>query len=263
MYLFQTGNIRQYMKVLSILAGLFVLVFLISIVAQLPGRADTASSGPILIELFTSEGCSSCPPADKLLAELDQRGSVNGRPIIVMGEHVDYWDGLGWKDRFASSLFTKRQTEYVRKLGIESAYTPQMVVNGTTEFVGNDAAALSRAISSQKSTGNTTVSLQLQNSSSATIRVEGARSGSHVLLAFTEGNLVTRVQRGENGGRELHHEAVVRRLSDLGVTKAGGFAATVPLTLDSEWQKNKLRVIVLVQGPSGGPIEGAAMANLQ
>ena len=251
------------MKVLSILAGLSVLVLLITVVTQLPGRADTASSGPIVVELFTSEGCSSCPPADKLLAGLDQRGSANGRQIIVMGEHVDYWDGLGWKDRFASSLFTKRQTEYVRKLGIESAYTPQMVVNGTTEFVGNDAAALSRAIAAQKSTGNTTVSLQLQNSSSAAIKVEGARSGSHVLLAFTEGNLVTRVQRGENGGRELRHEAVVRRLSDLGEAKSGAFSATVPLKLDSEWQKNKLRVIVFVQNPSGGTIEGAAMANLQ
>ena len=251
------------MKVLSILAGLFVLVLLITLVTQLPGSADAPSSGPIVVELFTSEGCSSCPPADKLLAELDQRGSVNGRQIIVMGEHVDYWDGLGWKDRFASSIFTKRQTEYVRKLGIDSAYTPQMVVNGVTEFVGNDSAALSRAIAGQKSTGSTIVSLQLRETSAAAIKVEGARSGSHVLLAFTEGNLVTHVQRGENGGRELRHEAVVRRLNDLGTVKSGSFNATVPLKFDPDWQKNKLRVIVLVQAPGGGSIEGAAVANLQ
>jgi hypothetical protein len=197
------------------------------------------------------------------LAELDQRGSVNGRPIIVMGEHVDYWDGLGWKDRFASSVFTKRQTEYVRRLGVDSAYTPQMVVNGSTELVGNDAAALSRALAAQKSSGSTNVSLQLENSSTASVKVEGARSGSRVLLALTEGNLVTRVQRGENGGRELRHEAVVRRLSDIGAVKSGTFEASVPLKLDSEWQKNKLRVIVLVQGSAGGTIEGAAVANLQ
>jgi hypothetical protein len=251
------------MKVLSILAGLLVLVLIVTVVAQLPGRADAASSGPIVVELFTSEGCSSCPPADKLLAELDQRGSVNGRPIIVMGEHVDYWDGLGWKDRFASSVFTKRQTEYVRRLGVDSAYTPQMVVNGSTELVGNDSAALSRALAAQKSSGSTNVSLQLENSSTASIKVEGARSGSRVLLALTEGNLVTRVQRGENGGRELRHEAVVRRLSDIGSVKSGTFEASVPLKLDSEWQKNKLRVIVFVQGPAGGTIEGAAVANLQ
>jgi hypothetical protein len=96
----------------------------------------------------------------------------------------------------------------------------------------------------------------------ATIKVEGARTGSHVLLAFTENNLVTRVQRGENGGRELHHEGVVRRLTDLGAAKSGAFEATVPLRLDSEWQKKKVRVIVLVQAERGGNIEGAAVANL-
>ena len=263
MYLFQSGNIRHSMKLLSILAGLLVLVLAITVVAQLPGRAAPASSGPIVVELFTSEGCSSCPPADKLLAELDRRGSVNGRPIIVMGEHVDYWDGLGWKDRFASSVFTKRQTEYVHKLGIDSAYTPQMVVNGATELVGNDSDALSRAIATQKSSGSTTVSLQMQDSSTAAIKVEGARSGSRVLLAVTEGNLVTRVQRGENGGRELRHEAVVRRLTDMGAVKSGSFETSVPLRIDPEWQKDKLRVIVLVQGTGGGTIEGAAVANLQ
>jgi len=105
--------------------------------------------------------------------------------------------------------------------------------------------------------------LQLENSSTAVIKVEGARSGSRVLLALTEGNLVTRVQRGENGGRELRHEAVVRRLSDIGSVKSGVFEASIPLKLDSEWQKNKLRVIVLVQGSAGGTIEGAAVANLQ
>jgi hypothetical protein len=247
------------MKVLSVLAGLLVLVLVLPVLSQIPGRAAAPASGPIVVELFTSEGCSSCPPADKLLAELDRQGSVNGRPIIVMGEHVDYWDGLGWKDRFASSVFTKRQTEYVRKLGVDSAYTPQMVVNGATELVGNDAAALSRALAAQKSSGGTNVSLQLDNSSTAAIKVEGARSGSRVLLAVTEGNLITRVQRGENGGRELRHEAVVRRLTDIGAVKSGSFETSVPLKIDSEWQKDKLRLVVLVQGSGGGTIEGAAV----
>lgn len=251
------------MKLLSILAGLLVAVLVVTVVAQLQGRAAPASSGPIVVELFTSEGCSSCPPADRLLAELEQRGSVNGRPIIVMGEHVDYWDELGWKDRFASSIFTKRQTEYVRRLGVDSAYTPQMIVNGRTELIGNDSAALARAIADQKSTGNTTVSLRLDGTSAAAVKVEGASSGSRVLLALTESNLVTRVQRGENGGRELRHDGVVRRLSDIGAVKSGRFEANVPLKLDSGWQTSKLKVIVLVQGSNGGAIESAAEVSLQ
>lgn len=251
------------MRFLSFLAGLLVLAFVITVVTEIPGRAAPSSSGPIVVELFTSEGCSSCPPADKLLAELDRRGSVNGRPIIVMGEHVDYWDGLGWKDRFASSIFTKRQTAYVRRLGVDSAYTPQMIVNGRTELVGNDSAALARAIAEQKSTGNTTVSLRLDGSSAAAVKVEGASSGSRVFLAVTEGNLVTRVQRGENGGRELRHEGVVRRLTDIGPVISGRFKANVPMKLDAGWQTDKLKVIVLVQGSNAGAIEGAAVASLQ
>lgn len=250
------------MRILLVAACLVISIGLLLVSAEIPGHADSSSSGPIVVELFTSEGCSSCPPADKLLADLEKRGNVNGRQILVMSEHVDYWDGLGWKDRFSSSVFTQRQTDYVRKLGLGSPYTPEMVINGQTELIGNDEAALMRGLSEQKVTGSAVVSLQT-DSSKAVVKVQGAKAGSRVLLAITEGKLSTHVQRGENGGRDLLHTGVVRRLNDLGEAKKGSFETSVPLKLDSGWRRENLRVIVLVQSAPGGPIESAASSTLQ
>lgn len=251
------------MRPLSILAPLLAAVLSAIVIGQVPGRGSNPGSGPIVIELFTSEGCSSCPPADKLLAELERQGSVNGRQILIMGEHVDYWDGLGWRDRFSSNVFTQRQTEYARRLGTGSPYTPQMVINGRTEVVGNDEAALMGDLATEASTGNTVVSLGLDSSLNATVRVQGATAGSKVLLAIIEDKLSTHVQRGENGGRELQHAGVVRRLTEIGVAKSGVLDTAIPIKLDSSWRRENLRVIVLVQNSPGGRIEGAAAAGLQ
>ena len=251
------------MRLLSILASLPVLILLVIFAGQVPGRASSPGTGPIVLELFTSEGCSSCPPADKLLGELERRASVNGRPILIMSEHVDYWDGLGWKDRFSSSVFTQRQTDYARRLGTGSPYTPQMVINGRIEVVGNDDAAITQRLATLGSTGNAVVTLGLDPSLNATVKVQGAPAGSRVLLAITEDKLSTHVQRGENGGRELQHAGVVRRLNDIGAVKSGNLETTLPVKLDPAWRRENLRLIVLVQNSAGGPIEGAATAALQ
>src|SRR5512146_3181325 len=124
-------------------AQLVVLLF----VVVTWGQSNPTSPSPVFVELFTSEGCSSCPPADALLTQLEKQRQIDGRPIIVLGEHVDYWNNLGWTDRFSSARFSERQSEYARKFGLDSVYTPQMVVNGRTEFVGNDPAALQKALS--------------------------------------------------------------------------------------------------------------------
>jgi hypothetical protein len=179
-----------------------------------------------------------------------------------MGEHVDYWDGLGWKDRFSSSVFTQRQTDYVRALGLESPYTPQMVINGRTELVGNDAGALERGLAAQKASGNPVVTLNVDSSLMANVKVQGARPGSRVLLAITEAKLSTHVQRGENGGRELQHTGVVRRLNEIGLAKSGSFESSIPIKLESGWQRENLRIIVLVQNSPGGAIEGSAAIGL-
>ncbi len=239
-----------------LLGALFLMP--LAIFAQ---NMSSAAPSPLVVELFTSEGCSSCPPADALLAQLEKQGTFNGRPIIVLGEHVDYWNGLGWHDRFSSAAYTERQNEYARRFGLASVYTPQMIVNGLTEFVGNDPAALQRAFASSGNSPADPVNLELSRDNVAHISVQNPPRGTRVFLAITETNLTTTVRAGENKNRELHHAGVVRELRDLGKT-SGPFSTNVPLKLDPAWNRRNLRVIAFTQRGDAGPIDGAASASL-
>jgi hypothetical protein len=240
-------------------AAVALLVFALTpfTFAQTPEK----SPRPLVVELFTSEGCSSCPPADALLGQLEKQASFQGRPIIVLGEHVDYWNGLGWHDRFSSAAFTQRQNEYARRLGIASIYTPQMIVNGRTEFVGNDPDALQKAFAAPDSSPADPVTLEVSRDNVAHISVTNTPRGSHVFLAITETNLTTAVRAGENKNRELHHAGVVRQLRDLGKTN-GTFSASVPLKLDPAWNRANIRVIAFTQQGDAGRIDGAASVPL-
>ena len=238
----------------------------ISVVLTQPSHA----SGPdgaatptkaVVVELFTSEGCSSCPPADALLGHLRQDLAGKNIQVIPLGLHVDYWDFQGWKDRFSSAEFTQRQQQYARQMRLDGPYTPQMVVDGTIELVGSDASQAERAIS--KSAGDPAlaeVMLSAKTSDQLTIEVKGSlpANGARVMLAITEDNLSTKVSGGENGGHELHHAAVVRDLRQLGATKDGAFLREVPLKLKKDWKPGDLRVVVLVQDGDAGKILGAA-----
>lgn len=228
--------------------------------AATPTPADAKKS--VIVELFTSEGCSSCPPADALLGQLRQKKNANGAEVIPLGFHVDYWDSLGWRDRFDSPAYSRRQEDYARKLHIEGPYTPQMVVNGEAEFVGNDAARAREAIA-QSSVEASLAQVEIAASSGPELSVKvKSVEPAEVMLAITEDNLTTKVGAGENGGRTLRHSAVVRELRRLGALKDGHFAARVPVRAEPEWKHDDLRAVVFVQEAGSGKILGAASLPL-
>lgn len=217
---------------------------------------------PVLVELFTSEGCSSCPPADALLMDLDLRQPVAGAEVVALGEHVDYWNELGWKDRFSSSDYTQRQGRYAARFHLGSVYTPQMVINGRTEFVGNDTARAEKAIAGAAQRRDTQPSIAIAAAGNV-VDVNITDAGPHpldVLLAITESDLSTQVGRGENHGRLLRHTAVVRDLRKIGETSSGQFAAHPQLKLKPDWRHDKLRAVIFLQDPATLEITGAAQA---
>lgn len=222
--------------------------------------SPTLAQQPVVIELFTSEGCSDCPPADALLAQLSRQRVSGNAEFILLEEHVDYWNSPVWTDRFSSSDFTERQNLYVRQFHLASAYTPQMVVDGRLQGVGNNAPAVRRMIIEASSSPMTSaVSLRLVAPGKLAVAVDDATHGKQkVLLAITEDDLMTNVRGGENGGRTLNHTAVVRNLKALGTTSNGNFQTTVDLPAKSDWKKPDLRAIVLVQNSASGQIVGAA-----
>jgi hypothetical protein len=215
----------------------------------------------VVVELFTSEGCSSCPPADALLGHLRQDFLAKNIQVIPLGFHVDYWNSLGWKDRFSSAEFTHRQEQYEQSLNVDGPYTPQMVVDGAAEFVGSSADHAQQAIEKEASQPEP-IAVTLSPVTGGQLKVEAKANNSfaaaNIFLAITEDDLTTNVGSGENGGRTLHHAAVVRELRQLGQLQAGSFAATVPIKLESGWKRKDLRAVVFVQESPGGKIQGAA-----
>jgi hypothetical protein len=218
---------------------------------------NPAGRKAVLVELFTSEGCSSCPPADELLNRLRQETSAHGVEIIPLGFHVDYWNSLGWQDRFSSADYSKRQEQYARKLRLEGPYTPQMVVDGAIEFVGNNAARADQAIA-QAALQPQSAQIELSFAPQNKILVHVKAPSGNVMLAITEDNLANKVNAGENDGRVLHHSAVVRELRLLGQLHDGSFDATVPLKPGKDWKLQDLHVVIFVQEAASGKIQGAA-----
>jgi len=238
------------------------LIALSFVLTVIPARAD--GRVPVVVELFTSEGCSSCPPADALATRLGKEQPLPGVEIIVLGEHVDYWNYIGWTDRFSSAQWTARQQAYVRRMGLDSAYTPQIVVDGRTEFVGNDARHALAAIASQaRQEKPAQVILRLDGSTLAADVASKEALDADVILAITEDNLQTVVGAGENGGRTLMHPAVVRILVPLGSMRGQSFKANRHLDLAHNWNRNELRATVFVQQKGQGAILGAKSVALR
>jgi len=236
-----------------------------------------ANATPVLLELFTSEGCSSCPPADEVLSKLDKTQPIQGVEIIALGEHVDYWNKLGWIDPYSSAEFSRRQSSYADAFGQESVYTPQMIVDGQVEFAGGNGNKAHDAIIRAARSPKAKVELLAAPSSGGTnnndlklsIHISGVPQlttgeAADVLLAITESNLRSEVSRGENAGRYLRHSAVVRSLSVLGNISAGqqSFAAQPTVNLAGGWQRDNLRAVVFVQEQDTRRIRGAAALGL-
>ena len=218
----------------SLLAAALVGTTLAHRPTPTPPPVPSVASVPVVVELFTSEGCSSCPAADDVLRALEARQPVPGAEVIVLGEHVDYWNRLGWRDPFSAAQFSERQRQYASALGAGS-YTPQAVVNGRYELVGSRGQELAQRVAEAARAPRATVALS-PAADALTVRVSNLPAGTpatDVLLALTETGLATQVGRGENAGRLLHHAAVVRALRPLGSVGANGtFSATAPLALD-------------------------------
>jgi hypothetical protein len=235
-------------------------------------RAEpSASPSPVVVELFTSEGCSSCPPADALLMRMAARQWPENEEIVALEEHVDYWDQLGWRDPFSSRQWTERQESYASELGNGSVYTPQMVVDGRTEFVGSREAEAKRVIKELAGRAKTEVTVAPAKSSDDNerfaVRVgklvgENADDTSEVWLAITETGLHSAVMRGENAGEDLHHAAVVRTLRKIGVANAKeqetSFTGEANVSFARGWKRDNLRAVVFVQEKKNRRIVGAA-----
>lgn len=242
--------------------------------AQSPPTDTTRK--PVLVELFTSEGCSSCPPADQLLQRLVAQQPVAGAQIIAIEEHVDYWNHDGWIDPFSSAEWTERQLVYTPQTNDNGPYTPEMIVDGMAQFVGSDQSKALASIQTAAAQLKTDVSISAEgaeqkNSREFAITVgklpaAASGDGAEVWLAVTEDGLHSSVSRGENAGRALNHVATLRSMHKIGSADANAatdsFTGHTRVKIDSHWNAANVHVIAFVQEKKSHTVLGAASAKI-
>jgi hypothetical protein len=208
------------------------------------GAAHAASDRPILVELFTSQGCNSCPPADALLGTLAKQPGV-----LALAWHVDYWDGLGWKDKFSNAAWTRRQYDYSERLGLDNVYTPQLIIDGDSQAVGSDAPEVQRLIRSAvaHAVEGPSLAFDRRPDGSASLHVGAGKSAGAVWLVAYDRTVTTPVGRGENAGRTLTEYQVVRSATRLAQWR--GDALDLPLP-----GKAAEGEVVFIQPDAPGPI---------
>jgi hypothetical protein len=262
------NNNMRSIKIFAIAAGFISAVMVLAAFiipkdnAPVKNKVIADGKGFAVVELFTSEGCSSCPPADELVARIQKEDK--DKQVYILAFHVDYWNRLGWKDVFSSADYSKRQNEYANWLNLQSVYTPQIVVNGKKEFVGSEEGALRNAITAGLRTNPVeTLTLNTQkNQDHITVQyhVNGTEKNTNLLLALVQKAAQTKVQHGENGGRTLSHVQIVRKIQSQAINTGGNGNATIgiPEGINTQdWE-----VIGLVQNQTNGEILAAAKANL-
>jgi len=237
------------------------MIFRVSIVAAaafLTGLAQAAT--PVVVELFTSEGCSSCPAADRVLSRLP--ASFSDIEVIPLSEHVDYWNQLGWQDRFSAPLYSMRQQDYGRVFRLDNVYTPEMIVNGQAEFNGADEMRAQQEIRKAAQSLRADVEMSMQSKDVVHLKADHlppATRSADIFLVITEANLETAVRGGENGGRRLRHTGVVRSLSNVGRldSRKVAFSVDARLNLNAEWKLENVKLVLFVQDRSSRKIIGA------
>jgi len=243
-------------KILTITAAVAILT-LSSFSYKYNTKPASADNGFAVIELFTSEGCSSCPPADAVVAKIEKESA--GKPIYILAFHVDYWNRLGWKDAFSSAAYSQRQNQYAHWLNLSSVYTPQIVVNGRTEFVGSEEGTLRNAIKTNLAK-NAVAQINLsditinQNKAELRYQIQGETTSCVLLLAVVQKSAQTKVERGENAGHTLSHVQIVRGIESISLKGDKGSAS---IELPKGFDAHESEIIAFVQNTSNGEITGA------
>ena len=246
------------------------LLFLLAVCGPF-GWADTGARTPILMELFTSEGCSSCPPVDVWVRKLDAAQPIPGAELIVLSEHVDYWNHDGWKDPYSSAKLTERQQEYMRRLGLSEIYTPQIILDGNVVLDPSQAAQVRQSFTQLATAPMLPVRIAAAaveagdpEALTGQVVVDGAaeKLSGDVYLAVALDKTVTDVLAGENDGKKLTNVAVVMNLVKIGkVEKGKDFQQSFRVKLWSGADPGNLRVVAFVQEPGEGKVVGAAMTR--
>jgi len=224
-------------------------------------RVPDSSKGFALVELFTSEGCSSCPAADEAVIQL-----VKDFPeqVYVLGYHVDYWNYIGWKDEFSSAVFTQRQQEYGSHFGLSSVYTPEIVVNGESEFVGSKKTVLVSVVKKaleKNPSAELSLSINKENASTLRVKYEASVSEASMLnIALVQLQATTAVKRGENKGKSLHHINIVRSLKSIPVDKSA--KAVIALNLPSDLSMQDVEVVAFIQDKKTWNVKAAAAGKV-
>jgi hypothetical protein len=274
-------NFRLRIDSLLIRSGMVgicvILAFLLAIGAARSGTrfsaADNTATTPVLVELFTSEGCSSCPPADALLEKMDSLQPIPGTQLIVLSEHVDYWNHDGWTDPFSSASVTDRQNAYVRALGLKTPFTPQFLVDGTEELQTHNTEQIVQFLRKAASAPKVpmrlaSVSVEPGNPAIVRGRVESDVSSekhkADVYVAIALDHAESQVLRGENNGRHLSHVAVVTEFTRVGKLEAGksvGQDFRIKLKLPGP-SPTSLRVVAFAQESGPGKVLGVVLKSV-
>jgi len=251
------------MKIIKLVPVYIMLAlgFSITAFAQNNNAAKPAKKGFAVLELFTSEGCSSCPPADELMGKIQEEYKAND--VYVLSYHVDYWDNQGWKDVFASPDYTKRQYQYGEWLGVQPIYTPQLIINGKAQYIGSQAADIRAALKKAFVTP-TAISLSLngvkaKNSVVINYTTNSTSKNARLHIAVVQKSAKSNVKRGENSGRVLSHYQIVRHLHTTTIGKGGKGSVTVQVA--SAFNTIDYEIVGFIQDIATGSILGVTTAG--